>query len=74
MSTFDIQMKNIFSLFIIYFLFSISLSFAKKEESDTISIRNFKSGLSVDDLWKYKTGDDRSWAAINFDDKEWRIY
>ena len=73
MSMFDIQMKNIFSLFILYFLFSISLSFAKKEESDTISIRNFKSGLPVDDLWKYKTGDDRSWAAINFDDKEWKM-
>ena len=73
MSTIDIQMKNIFSLFILYFLFFISLSFAKKEESDTISIRNFKSGLPIDDLWKYKTGDDRSWAAINFDDKEWKM-
>ena len=71
-STFKIPMKNIFTLFILYFLFSISLSYAKKEKSDTISIRNFKSGLPIDDLWKYKTGDDRSWALINLDDKEWK--
>jgi serine phosphatase RsbU (regulator of sigma subunit) len=41
--------------------------------SDTISIRNFKAGLSLGDPWKYKTGDVRKAAAINYDDSDWLL-
>ena len=43
-----------------------------KHTTDTISIRNFKSGLDLQFLWKYKVGDDRSYASKDYDDSGWR--
>ena len=64
--------KCITFIYILFFIFPL-LSYADKRIADTISIRNFKSGLNLNSLWKYNNGDDRSRAAIDFDDSEWRI-
>ncbi len=66
-------MKKHLTLFFFLLCIFPAISFAKKEKTDTISIRNFKSGLDLGNLWKYKTGDDRSRAAIIYDDSDWRI-
>ena len=80
-------MKKIFIFFYIFLLVFTIDGFAKrgkaeiknftsslldKDTLDTISLRNFKSGLSLKYLWKYKTGDDHSWASVDFDDNDWR--
>ncbi len=58
----------------IYFLLLLllpALSLAKKEKTDTLSIRNFKSGLSLSHLWKYSIGDEKNWSTADFDDSNW---
>jgi serine phosphatase RsbU (regulator of sigma subunit) len=67
-------MKKIFTLYIICFFITPYFLLAKKNHvvSDTISIRNFKSGLSLDDLWKYKIGDEKEWSESDYDDSGWR--
>ncbi len=58
----------------IFFVFLIipALVFANKVSTDTISIRNFKSGLYLEKLWRFSPGDDRSKALPSLDDSNWR--
>ena len=67
------QLKKIIHHFILLFLFIIPLSaIAKEEKADTISITQLKKGISLNNTWKYKTGDDISWMPTNYDDSAWQ--
>jgi serine phosphatase RsbU (regulator of sigma subunit) len=65
-------MIRILAALFCFLLFSFS-SFAESKTScpDTISILNFKTGVSLEKCWKYKTGDNPSWAAKDIDETSW---
>ena len=60
--------------FLIFFLSALHFgnALANAFSADTISIRNFKSGLSLTSNWRYKTGDDPSASSKNYDDNKWK--
>ena len=57
--------------FILIFLFSSLNLSAKKNKTDTLSIRNIKSGLSLTPYWKFKTGESAAWMDPMYDDSAW---
>lgn len=66
-------MKKIFRVLLFSFFFSSVFATSVDVIADTISIRNFKSGLELDDLWKYKVGDNPLWSSPKLDDSDWRL-
>jgi serine phosphatase RsbU (regulator of sigma subunit) len=65
-------MKKYFPLLLFQLLIVIQVS-AKKIRTDTISIQNFKSGISLEHFWKYKIGDSKKWVDPELDDSDWRL-
>ena len=63
-------MKKLRTLFFLI-LFLPGLSFAKTSLGDTINISNIERGLDLDQNWKFKIGDDISWAESDYPDQEW---
>ena len=65
-------MTKIFKVIVFLFAFLLQNYFASGA-TDTINIRNLKSGISLDESWKVKEGDDKKWATIDYDDSEWKF-
>ena len=66
-------MKKEFIIVFVLFLVLPIFTFSEVFRGDTISIRNFKSGRTIENYWKFNKGDDRSAVSINYDDSRWEI-
>ncbi len=64
---------NRFFFILFLFVFHFGNAFSSEFSADTISIRNFKSGLSLTNYWRYKTGDDPAASAKYYDDSDWKF-
>jgi len=75
-------MKNYISFFILFFFVVKSPLFAQVEDSSYRDILILSDSLQTEDgielvyfgSWKYKPGDDSTWANPNFDDADWQSF
>lgn len=64
----------ILSFFLLFFLFGLNNNhlFAQTGFGNLVTPDNYKKEIDLDTLYKYKFGDDPSWASPEFDDSAWR--